>query len=184
MAKRKSVSPARAEKALQARPLTYHAILAYFLANPCSTPPTAARDLGVSESWLRAVTNTDLFQMRLTQARGEVDHAVVVNTTERMTATLDKALDALDGVLDTEDGRTNADLLLAVIKELGERWSEIKGFRASKVGVPAPVQINQQFVADPHLMEELRAAALKQGGPIPPALEHEPESATETEGTP
>jgi hypothetical protein len=120
----------------------YEAIIDQMLARPEATKKELADTLGVSYQTILLITNSDLFQMRWTERRAELNSALSDNVVRLTHKVATKALDALAERLDE---RNRVAFPTKSLVEVTDKMLSHLGYSSAPVGQPAPqtnVQIN------------------------------------------
>lgn len=98
----------------------YEAILDYLISNPEMKKGELAAEMGVSQSWLSVVINSDLFQMKLDERREELKSAIIGSVKDKMQGLADLALDRLlEQVEETKDPRVLLDTADKMLDRIG-----------------------------------------------------------------
>lgn len=146
----------------------------WMIANPDKFLKDAARELNVSQSWLSIVKNSDAFKSYWTSRSEEASGVILTSIREKLTATTEMALDALNEKLAIEAPH----LSRAELLEIAEKGLDKLGYGASK-SIPAPVVNVQNITVSSHDLAEARRKIHEMSGqqnvnPIP-LLTHEAE---------
>lgn len=128
----------RAPAAVQVERISYthDAVIDFILAHPEATQNQIAATFGYTPSWMSIIINSDAFQARLRERRGEiVDPALLATVNDRFKGVLAKSLEKLADLLETPSPPPNV-ILKAV--ELGARGLDVGGFGRAQVNLPPP----------------------------------------------
>jgi hypothetical protein len=108
------------------------------IANPAVSQGDLAREFGFTESWMSIIINSDSFQERLANRKGElVDPKIKASIEARLDAIARRALDRLLDKIDNNHPVSNSDLIRMAALGVGDR---------NKRPETAPVQQNLYVV--------------------------------------
>jgi hypothetical protein len=117
---------------------THDAIIDMIIANPAVSQGDLAREFGFTESWMSIIINSDSFQERLANRKGElVDPKIKASIEARLDAIARRALDRLLDKIDNNHPVSNSDLIRMAALGVGDR---------NKRPETAPVQQNLYVV--------------------------------------
>ena len=117
---------------------THDAIIDMIIANPAVSQGDLAREFGFTESWMSIIINSDSFQERLANRKGElVDPKIKASIEARLDAIARRALDRLLDKIDNNRPVSNSDLIRMAALGVGDR---------NKRPETAPVQQNLYVV--------------------------------------
>lgn len=137
----------------------HHELLNYLVAHPRASLTEVAAHFNVSMSWVSMVKNSDLFQEKLAEMRGEIQSEVVATVRQRAEAFVEAGLDALTNKVQHAPNQiTVKDLAGAVTV-----GAEILGL--TNRGSPAPSQTVNLHLVEPETLahaRELHAQRLEQ----------------------
>jgi len=117
---------------------THDAIIDMIIANPAVSQGDLSREFGFTESWMSIIINSDSFQERLANRKGElVDPKIKASIEARLDAIARRALDRLLDKIDNNHPVSNSDLIRMAALGVGDR---------NKRPETAPVQQNLYVV--------------------------------------
>jgi hypothetical protein len=101
---------------------THDAIIDVILANPKVSQGELAQEFGFTQSWMSIIINSDAFQERLAQRKGELlDPAIRASIENRLEALAKRSLDKLLDKLDNNHPVSTADLIRMAALGAGDK---------------------------------------------------------------
>lgn len=113
---------------------THDAVIDFIIAHPEASQGHIAATFGYTQSWMSILINSDAFQARLRERKGEiVDPALLATVNDRFRGVLNRSLEKLADLLETPSPPPNV-ILKAV--ELGAKGLDVGGFGRAQVNLP------------------------------------------------
>lgn len=101
---------------------THDAIIDCILANPSVSQGDLAREFGFTQAWMSIIINSDAFQERLAERKGELCDPIIRASTEaRLDALAKRSLDKLLDRVDNNHPVSTGDLIRMAALGVGDR---------------------------------------------------------------
>lgn len=124
---------------------THDAVIDFMIAHPEASQGNIATVFGYTQSWMSIIINSDAFQARLRERKGEiVDPALLATVNDRFKGVLARSLEKLADLLETPSPPPNV-ILKAV--ELGAKGLDVGGFGRAQVNLPPPPPAGDRLAA-------------------------------------
>ena len=133
---------------------THDAVIDEILMNPAISQNDLAKHFGFSASWMSIVINSDAFQERLAERKGElVDPKVRATISERLDAIAKRSLEKIMDRLDNPAAQIKTLELVAIAKlGVGDKNTRPAGPQTQNnlyvVSLPAPAQDAKTWIAN------------------------------------
>ena len=133
---------------------THDAVIDEILMNPAISQNDLAKHFGFSASWMSIVINSDAFQERLAERKGElVDPKVRATISERLDAIAKRSLEKIMDRLDNPAAQIKTLELVAIAKlGVGDKNTRPAGPQTQNnlyvVSLPAPAQDAKSWIAN------------------------------------
>lgn len=133
---------------------THDAIIDKILVDPAVSQGELARQFGFSQTWMSIVINSDAFQNRLAERKGELtDPAIAASINERLDAIAKRSLDKIAERLDRPgDAIATKDLVSIAKLGVGDKNTRPAGPPVTQnlyvLSIPAPAQNSRDWLSN------------------------------------
>lgn len=136
---------------IQAVSYTHDGLIDEILLNPAISQREMARLYGYTEAWMSIIVNSDAFQNRLAERKGEmIDPKIRASIQERLDAVAKRSMDRIMERLDTPGHIRDADLVSMAKLGIGDRNNRISAPQTQNnlyvVALPAPAPNAQAWL--------------------------------------
>lgn len=134
---------------------THDAMIDEILMNPSVSQGDLAKQFGFSQTWMSIVINSDAFQERLAERKGQLtDPTVIASINERLDAIAKRSLDKIMERLDSPTANLKTMELVAIAKiGVGDKNTRPAGPQVQNnnlyvVSLPPPAQNSAAWIAN------------------------------------
>lgn len=134
---------------------THDAMIDEILMNPSVSQGELAKQFGFSQTWMSIVINSDAFQERLAERKGQLtDPTVIASINERLDAIAKRSLDKIMDRLDSPTANLKTIELVAIAKlGVGDKNNRPAGPQVQNnnlyvVSLPPPAQNSAAWIAN------------------------------------
>jgi len=134
---------------------THDAMIDEILMNPAVSQGELAKQFGFSQTWMSIVINSDAFQERLAERKGQLtDPSVIASINERLDAIAKRSLDKIMERLDSPTANLKTLELVAIAKiGVGDKNTRPAGPQVQNnnlyvVSLPPPAQNSASWIAN------------------------------------
>ena len=130
---------------------THEAIIDAILASPGISQGELAKEFGYTQTWMSILINSDAFQARLAERKGELtDPKIIASINERLDALAKRALDRIADRLDSPTANLKTMELVAIAKlSVGDKANRPPVAAQQNlyvVNIPPPAQNSSQWL--------------------------------------